>query len=307
VRGYVAVTDFGWYRFLRDRGGFDEVNFWRPSDATFGAIPPGGPFFFKLKAPHDAIGGFGLFLRAEKLPIWRAWDVFEQANGVPDESALRDRLARLSRDLRGAYRWDRVITCIVVSAPVFFAPDEWVAVPAGWPRQAVSGKGYDLDAGEGRRIWEECLARASAARAWADRPELERRTGAPQVIVPRLGQGSFRLAVLDAYGGQCAVTTEHSLPVVEAAHIRPWSQGGRHELSNGLPLRRDLHRLFDLGFVTIRPDLTFAVSPRLREDYANGRVYYDLDGTEIQRPPLPDALPSREALEWHRDEVFRAR
>ncbi len=49
------------------------------------------------------------------------------------------------------------------------------------------------------------------------------------------------------------------------------------------------------------------VSPRLREDYANGRVYYDLDGTEIQRPPRADALPSREALEWHRDEVFRAR
>ncbi len=35
------------------------------------------------------------------------------------------------------------------------------------------------------------------------------------------------------------------MPAVEAAHIRPWAQGGTHETFNGLPLRRDLHRLFD--------------------------------------------------------------
>jgi predicted restriction endonuclease len=92
-----------------------------------------------------------------------------------------------------------------------------------------------------------------------------RRTGKPQFITPRLGQASFRLAVLDAYDCACAVTNEHSLPVLEAAHIRPWGDGGRHEVPNGLPLRRDLHRLFDLGFVTVKPDLRFAVSPALRD------------------------------------------
>ena len=42
-----------------------------------------------------------------------------------------------------------------------------------------------------------------------------------------------------------------------------------HEIPNGVPLRRDLHRLFDLGYVTIRPDLRVAVSRRLRDEYAN--------------------------------------
>lgn len=244
----------------------------------------------------------------EKLPIWRAWDVFGEANGVADEFALRQRLARLAGDLRGGYEWDRPISCIVVSAPVFFAPDDWVAPPRDWGRQIVQGKRYDLAAGEGRRIWEECLDRARAAGDLSG-PELDPRpaAGTPRLVAPRLGQGSFRLAVLEAYGGQCAVTTEHSLPALEAAHIRPWSQGGRHELSNGLPLRRDLHRLFDLGFVTVRPDLSFAVSPRLREDWANGRVYYELEGRSIQRPSTADATPSPESLEWHGDEVFRAR
>jgi putative restriction endonuclease len=93
--------------------------------------------------------------------------------------------------------------------------------------------------------------------------------------------------------------------VLEAAHIRPWKDGGRHELSNGLPLRRDIHRRFDLGFVTVSPDLRFAVSPALRDAYANGKSYYALDGCTITAPTMPDAQPSRDVLEWHSDVVFR--
>jgi putative restriction endonuclease len=133
-----------------------------------------------------------------------------------------------------------------------------------------------------------------------------RRTGKPQIITPLLGQASFRLAVLDAYDCACAVTNEHSLPVLEAAHIRPWGDGGRHEVPNGLPLRRHIHRLFDLGFVTVKPDLRFAVSPALRDAYANGKTYYALDGNTIAAPIMRDAQPSRELLEWHGDVVFRA-
>lgn len=123
-------------------------------------------------------------------------------------------------------------------------------------------------------------------------------------MLPRLGQASFRLAVLDAYHGACAVTREHSLPVLDAAHIRPWADGGRHELPNGLPLRSDLHRLFDLGFVTVRPNGRFAVSPRLREDYSNGRVYYDLHDQAIATPTDTASAPDPAVLEWHNDTVF---
>lgn len=131
------------------------------------------------------------------------------------------------------------------------------------------------------------------------------RLGQPQIVYPRLGQASFRLAVLDAYGRACAVTGEHSLPVLEAAHIRPWAAGGTHEIRNGVPLRRDLHRLFDLGYVTIRPDLSFAVSRQLRDEYANGRVYYELAGRRINVPSDTAAQPDRDLLAWHEGEVFR--
>ena len=64
------------------------------------------------------------------------------------------------------------------------------------------------------------------------------RYGAPVLVRPRLGQGTFRVAVMDAYARTCAVTGEHSLPALEAAHIRAYTSSGPHEVKNQ-----------DLGFV----------------------------------------------------------
>jgi HNH endonuclease len=308
MRGFVAPTDRGWYQFLRIRPELTEVNFWRPGTTTFAALSPGEVFFFKLKAPTDAIGGFGLFTRFDRLPVWQAWDVFGEANGTADQYALLQRLSRLSSTPIGPGEFDKVIGCIAITQPVFFAPDEWVAVPSDWSRNIVSGRTYDLTEGEGLRLWTDCLERAAhthPAVEWTTQAIELRRHGKPQLTLPRLGQASFRLAVLEAYGGACAVTTEHSLPVLDAAHIKPWRQGGGHEIPNGLPLRRDIHRLFDLGFVTVRPDLKFAVSPELRHAYANGRTYYDLNGRRITVPADPAIRPAAEALGWHGDVVFR--
>ena len=310
MRGFVAPTDHGWYQFFLARSAVEEVNFWRPGGLNFQALRPGEPFFFKLKAPHQGIGGFGVFARFAQLPVWRAWEVFGEANGVPDERAFRERLARLTgnqavRDMVRDDR-DRPIGCVSIAQPIFFPPDEWVSIPADWKRNIVSGRAYDLTGGEGARLWRECLERAEQkAVEWVDESLDGARHGKPQTIVPRLGQGAFRIAVLDAYDGACAVTTEHSLPVLEAAHIRPWGMGGEHVVRNGLPLRRDLHSLFDLGYVTVRPDHRLAVSGALRKDYENGRAYYALAEREILLPHNPADWPSAELLDWHASTVFR--
>ena len=57
--------------------------------------------------------------------------------------------------------------------------------------------------------------------------------------------------------------------------------------------------------MTVKPDLRFAVSPALRDAYANGKAYYALDGHTITTPNVLNAQPSRELLEWHGDVVFR--
>jgi putative restriction endonuclease len=311
MHGFVAPTDHGWYQFLHARPEISEVNFWKPSARRFSAIRPGEPFFFKLKAPYNAIGGFGLFARFVALPVWHAWDVFGQANGTRDEHELLERLRRLAGGPGMSIGFNHPIGCIAVTDPVFFAPDEWVPTPADWARNIVSGRTFELSTGEGQRMWMACLERSAARRGpeagWAREALDDQRAGRPVLIIPRLGQASFRLAVLDAYDKQCAVTTEHSLPVLEAAHIRPWSAGGKHEVSNGVPLRRDLHRLFDLGYVTIRPDMRFAVSRRLRDDFANGRVYYELAGRQIRVPAAANERPNVGLLAWHEAEIFQDR
>jgi putative restriction endonuclease len=306
VRGFVAPTDHDWYRFLQARPHLDEVNFWRPKPDRFKSLAPGEPFFFKLRGRHNAVAGFGQFARFARLPLWMAWDVFGESNGAASRGDLQATLQARARDPEG-FDLDREIGCISIAFPTFFPPDEWVPVPEDWHPAAQRGKTYDLSTGPGRALWDDCVARAVATttESWNVDETVGPRYGTPRLVETRLGQGSFRLAVLDAYGKACAVTTEHSLPVLEAAHIKPYGQGGAHEVSNGLPLRRDLHRLFDLGFVTVRPDRSFAVSTRLRDDWANGRVYYELEGRRIAEPREPADRPDPELLEWHGDVVFR--
>jgi HNH endonuclease len=63
--------------------------------------------------------------------------------------------------------------------------------------------------------------------------------------------------------------------------IQPYAKDGPHDVRNGVLLRADLHRLFDQGYVTITPEYRLEVSPRLKEDYRNGRSYYPLHGASV--------------------------
>ena len=110
----------------------------------------------------------------------------------------------------------------------------------------------------------------------------------------------------DAYGRACAVTEEHSLPALEAAHIRAFARDGPNDVRNGVLLRADLHRLFDKGYLTITEDLKLEVSSRLRRDYSNGRSYYPLHGRPIRPPASPDHSPLAEYLRWHNEAVYLA-
>ena len=129
--------------------------------------------------------------------------------------------------------------------------------------------------------------------------------GTPILTYPRLGQGSFRVLVTDVYARRCAVTHEKTLPVLDAAHIKPYAGDGLHSVSNGILLRKDLHALFDKGYITITPDSKVEVSRRIREEFENGRDYYKLEGSEIFLPNKLEDRPSREHLSWHNENVYR--
>jgi putative restriction endonuclease len=159
---------------------------------------------------------------------------------------------------------------------------------------------------EGLGLWNAVQDRMGLARPAAPgAAEDQARFGEPHLLSPRLGQGAFRVLVTDLYSRRCAVTHERTLPALEAAHIRPYAEGGQHEARNGLLLRRDLHSLFDAGYVTVAPDFRFNVSRRIREEFDNGRHYYELHGQRIALPDDASKRPDPAALTWHNETCFR--
>ena len=186
----------------------------------------------------------------------------------------------------------------------FFDESDWVTPPEDWARTTQVGKTYDLTEGEGARVWAECIARTAMLRRPDQVAEEPARYGAPLEHTPRLGQSIFRIRVLDAYGRACAVTREHSLPALDAEHIKPFAIGGAHRPSNGLALRADLHRLFDRGYVTVDAEGRFQVGQRLSDEFHNGRLYDELAGRRLAIPAESAEQPDPEALAWHREHVF---
>ena len=303
MQGYVANTDYDWYSFLKSQTNLDEVNFWQPSgNRGFRAIEPGFPFFFKLKKPHYAIAGFGYLARTSILPVWLAWASFERLNGAPDFATMNSRIEKYRSDRRPSGQYP--IGCLMISGPIFFGHDDWIDQPRDWKRNVVQGATYDLNEGEGRRIYEQCL-RLAKSRSLPPAGSVEEKRYGEWFARPRLGQGSFRVAVLDAYGRACAVSREHSLSVLEAAHIKPYAESGPHEASNGLLLRADIHRLFERGYVTVTPEYRFEVSPKLKEEFENGKTYYPFHGCAIGAPRSPQDRPDPTLLDWHNRLKFR--
>jgi putative restriction endonuclease len=302
---YVGITDRDWFDALRDIVGLEEVNFWAPGGRPFKAISPGELFLFKLHAPANFIVGGGVFAHDTALPCSLAWEVFGLANGARSLGEMRARIAKYRRADSSA-REDFVIGCRVLTQPFFLPEQRWIPVPASWSREIVQGKTYTLDHPDGRLLWERVQTQV------ADRPAEGRglrvdqpaRYGDPALMRPRLGQGAFRVLVADSYSRRCAVTGERVLPALEAAHIRPYGEGGGHEVPNGLLLRRDVHSLFDRGYVTVTPELRFEVSRRIKEEFENGRDYYALQGRRVQVPERAIEHPDGGALRWHNENRY---
>jgi putative restriction endonuclease len=311
VRFYVGVTDFEWFRFLAARPNVDEVNFWQPSGGRpFKALRPGELFLFKLHSPRNFIVGGGFFAHWSALPVSMAWDAFGEKNGAGSLEEIRIRLAKY-RNVRDDPRADYQIGCILLEQPFFLPEPQWIPAPANWSRNIVQGKGYAGTEAEASEVLSRLGASslfgvASEARVTPERPFIEgERFGKPTVVLPRLGQGSFRVLVTDIYERRCAITGERTLPVLQAAHIKPYGQDGPHHPRNGLLLRSDLHTLFDRGYVTVTPERRFEVSRRIRDEFENGRDYYALHGKDVRAPARAEYEPSPEYLDWHASNVFR--
>lgn len=105
------------------------------------------------------------------------------------------------------------------------------------------------------------------------RPEEPIQHGTPEqryrLAQARLAQPAFRDAVMAHYGHRCVVTKCATVALLEAAHLpgRDWRLG-HNGVSDGIPLRVDLHRALDRGLIELNKKHQLAwVSPNLNGMY----------------------------------------
>ncbi len=320
MKAFVGVTDKAWADFLAQRPHLDEINFWRPSGKSFHKLAPGDPFLFKTKKPHDRIVGGAAFSGFALVPLSEAWAAFEEGNGRKDLTEVREAIngyRAKNKIPRIGPGEDPLIGCVMLRDPVFLPEEETFGPPPGWAYSLVQGRSYeditdpehaDYFAPIVKRVLgqkpEEALAEDehAVAATWEHHGPM---FGEARPTRRRMGQEAFKLALLDAYEGRCAITGQRVRPVLEAAHIHPVASGGLHRLDNGLLLRADVHRLFDLGYLSVSPSLELRVSPRLHEDFPDAEEYTALEGEPVTVPRHKADRPSLDALEWHMSKVFK--
>lgn len=293
MRVFVGVTDNDWFAFLAARPDIADLNVWRPSGQPFTALAEGAPCLIKLHAPLQFIVGGGFFARSLALPLTPAWDTFGPGNGPPTCEARARRVARSRRGPSDPLA-NPVIPCIILSGPFVLPQERRLAVTAGFSSTIGVGTGYAYAAQDpdGRALLDAVTAQRVPVPTSAS-------------AAAQLGQGAFHAVVTVASGRRCSVTGEKTLPVLEAAHVQPSASGGPHAGDHGL-LRSNLHRRFDLGYVTVDPDdRRVLVSRRIRDEVENGRPSCALEGQAL-REPVPGCGPvSTERRRGQAEQVFR--
>jgi putative restriction endonuclease len=211
---------------------------------------------------------------------------------------------------------DPTVGCIILTQPIFFDRPFWIPTPSSFSPNTVQGKGYNSLELDGAEIWYQVQESVRHSGVSPDEhplftnkwplavQEASPAYGISRESRHRLGQGAFRVMVTDAYQRRCAITGERTLPVLEAAHIKRFGEGP-NAVTNGILLRSDIHALFDRGLLTVTPELHVEVSTRIKEDYGNGRAYYEMHGRKLSvLPEKTTNHPQRDYLEWHNNNIF---
>ena len=89
----------------------------------------------------------------------------------------------------------------------------------------------------------------------------------------RPDQRRFRRAMLEAYGGRCALTGCDVADALDAAHVADWRF--ENDVGAGILLRVDLHRLHERGLLILGSDCTVRSIPAW---------YRSLEGRRLRLP-----------------------
>ena len=125
----------------------------------------------------------------------------------------------------------------------------------------------------------------------------------------RRGQQYFRNAVLNHFGGRCAVTGMAMRELLVASHILPWRTRPAERLNvlNGISLSRLHDAAFDVGLISFDADYRLILSPKLKRELPHRSLdeNFGAYAGETLLLPADAAFPKEEFLAEHRASIFR--
>ena len=111
------------------------------------------------------------------------------------------------------------------------------------------------------------------------------------VRVRGVAQAIFRQTMLRLYNRRCAISGDGGAPLLQAAHIIPWSEATsveRANPANGILLSLAHHRMFDLDWIRIDDAFRVQVNRQAIKSKGLTRAQLDaLDATDGQKIKLP--------------------
>ena len=119
----------------------------------------------------------------------------------------------------------------------------------------------------------------------------------------------FPKAVKQVYNNTCAVSglkleIGGKAPLLEACHIKPFSEGFNDVIVNGVAMSPTFHTAFDKGLIAINDSYEIMISISVPQAKGAGMLW-DLNNTKLTLPEEERFYPSIEYLDWHRREVYK--
>ena len=116
----------------------------------------------------------------------------------------------------------------------------------------------------------------------------------------RYHQPLFRARVIHAYKERCAVCRLPFTELLDAAHIKPDSEGGPARVSNGLSLCKIHHGAYDANILGITPDYVIQVKESVLKTFDGPTLQHsikEMNGEKLRQLPSEKAsYPDRDFL-----------
>lgn len=118
----------------------------------------------------------------------------------------------------------------------------------------------------------------------------------------------FRQAIMQIYEYTCAVCRLRMCidgkSITDAAHILPFHQFHNDDVRNGISLCKSHHWAFDAGLISLNDDYQIIISRAIPHQESTESVLSVFSHKPIFRPKHVQQYPAKEALVWHRENVF---